>query len=319
MDPQTSLARLQATEARDGLVELLAAHALDTPISQLVDPGELARSVVVALRAAVADDTARDRIVELVKTTRHRLAAVDDTPRAWVPPEAMEPLQQLVATPWSPSEELTYRLINHAALRTMLREVLSGSLERFTSKMRNLDQGMLGGLGGRAVKRGRGLLGAASSLVSAVKDEMESAFEGRLKEHLGQATDEAVRTIARWISDPAHADALGSMRVSALEALLDTPVRALAAEGDAFDPGELADVVLAAMRQVAARDDLESLITSELASAVEALGDGTLGTWLEDLGLREPWLAAARPLVERQVEAITRSERFEAWWLSLHS
>jgi hypothetical protein len=288
-------------------------------VRELLPPAWIAGELVRGLRSATATPTAREAVVRRVEQARQQLRTIEQPVRTWLPPEVEPPARELLALPWSPSEELTFRVINHPALRALVREVLSASLTRFTERLRNLDQGVLGGLGERAMRRGKGLFGGvAEGLMGAVRDEMGSAFDGRIKEHLGTATEEAVRAIAAWIADPAHADALAAMRLSAIDVVLDTPVRALAAEADGLSTDRVAEVVWRALTELAARDDLEPRLVT-LLTQVYALADHpTLGHWLDELGLREVWTdGAARFTTDRLVE-LTTTPAFEAWWHELH-
>jgi hypothetical protein len=322
----TALARLRIAESphRRELVDSILAHALARPWGDVVDADWVTDRLVASMSLAGHDPHLRALVVDVLEETRGRLSETTTPPRDVVPDEVIEAILAVSGQPWSPSEELTFRLINHSAMRSMLKEVLTAALTKFANRARTLDQGVLGGIGSRAVKRGRGLLGgslgnAAGNLVGAVRGEVEAALEGRIKETVTHATEDAVRTIARWLSDPAHADTLAAMRTAGANALLDTPTERLVAEADAFDVAELVDIVLGALRGMAARDDLREQIAPEVARAWQHLADRTLGEWLDNVDARDSWTEALAPVLDEELRQLFDTEEFAAWWQRLHS
>jgi hypothetical protein len=293
---------------------------LDTPLSELVPPEWLADRIAEGMLAVSRDHEARDAFVSRVNAQRARLAGQARPLRSWMPQEAHAPLRTLLSRPWSPSEALTLRIINHPALRSLVRDILKSTLTRFTSRIKSLDQGVLGGLGGRAVRRGRGLFGGvADGLVGAVREEMGAAVEGRIVEFLGTATEEAVRGIAAWVSNPDHADALAAMRLSALDVLLDTPLRDLSRETESIEAGELVDLVLDALREAGARDDLRTRLAEVTNLVLEQANHPTLRPLLEEFSILSTWEEAVLEWLSQRVVAIADSDDFATWWEALHA
>jgi hypothetical protein len=321
MHPDVALTRLQDPTGphATALAGLVLTDLLDRPLRDLVPPDWMAHRLVLGLRDATAEPTLRDAVIARIDQSRAHLGTLDRPVRSWIPPEVEPPARKLLSLPWSPSEELTFRVINHPALRALVREVLSASLTRFTDRLRSLDQGVLGGLGGRAMRRGQGLFGGvAESLVGAVRDEFGASFDSRIKDHLGTATEEAVRAIAAWLADPAHADALAAMRLSALDVVLDTPVRQLTAEGEQLSTATISAIVWEAARELAARDDLEPRLVQVFSEALEVAHHDTLGGWLDELGLRATWTGAASDWLTARIVDVARSAAFAVWWEELH-
>lgn len=322
--PDRTLARLRDPDdpALSELAALVGRHVAARPLVDAVDAPRLAAHAATALRSLATDD-ARDHLVSRLDEERARLGAETRTPRAWMVPEVDGPLRELLSEAWVPSEDLAYEVINHEALRSMLREVLKGALTRFAGGMRTLDQGVLGGLGGRVARKGAGLLGGVASraegIAQAMKDEVEQRFEGRIKETLGQTTDEAVRAVAAWVSDPAHAAVLASLRVSVLDTVLDTPVGELIGEFDELDTARLVAAVWGGLEAAAARDDLEAELQERIEQTVSVWGDETVGAWLDDLGLRASWDEAIVELMTAEMRPLVATEEFGTWWQALHS
>lgn len=305
------------------LAVLVADHVAARRLDEVLDSARLASAAADALRALAADDEARRRLVTRLEAERADLKATREPLRTWAVAELDATIRELLAVPVVPSEELTYRVINHEALRAMLREVLQGTLTRFVDGVRSIDKGVLGGLGSKVASRGRGLLGgvgaAAEGLMGAVRDEVGARFDTSIRDSLGHATDEAVRAIARWVADPAHADTLARMRVSVFDVLLDVPVGDLVGEADAVDLDAISRTVWRGLQAAAARPDLEGVIHDAIAQARERRGDDTLGAWIDTLGLRDRWRDAARDLAADELRALVATPAFEAWWAALHA
>lgn len=315
-----ALARLRSPSdpALGSLARLVVDEALTRPASELVRPAELAPILSRALKEAAGSAGLRAGLVARLTTLRTQ-AARDRRPLGdRLAPEARAAAAALLALPLSPSPDLTYRLINHEALRTLLREVLQGTLARFASGMRAVDQGALGGLAGRVAARSRGLLGAAEGIVGAVRGELESAFEGRVKDFVSGALDEAVRSVATWLSDPAHAPLAAGMRVSILDVLLDVPLGDLVSEADELGTDAVVDAVLAAVRQVAERPDLTTDVERALAEALAPWSEERLEAVLTDLGLAEAARQGAVSAFEPLLREVAGTEAFAEWWQQLH-
>lgn len=317
-----ALARLTSEDdpALAQWVGLLIDHLLDQPAAALLPGQALAISLATAIQhLAVGPDPLTD-------PARQWLQRQTDDPRSLrerLPdglPQVAEPLLQV---PWTPSEAMVLNLLRHDAARDLVRETLAETLQAFATRARSLDDGVLKGIGGRALQKSRGWLGqvgsAAEGLVGAVSREVEQALEARIKEFLQGATDEALRSIARWMADPRHAPALAQMRVSAWHQLIDAPPASLMGSHPDVDPVDaLAQAVRDGLQQLASRPALTDDLASLLEEARGALSDVRLRDWLPDdtAPLLHDTLQAAFLPAFREV---TRSEDFANWWMELHA
>ena len=326
-----ALQRLQDPDgaALRDLAELVVAEATATPLKAIASPRWIASQLATALEALTHGDTARDWARDTIVKQRQRWADEDRAVRTWFPPEADEPLREMLARPWSPDADLIHQLIDQPAMRSLIREVLTGTLTRFGKRLRSGDS-RIGKFGARAARRGRGLLGKvpgsniagnlgglAENIVGTVAEEVEHQLDHRVKEHVADATAGVLRTIAQHIADPRHAKAFGDLRVSSLDILLDTPARRLAIEADKLHPEELVDVVLGALRAEAAAEDFVDRTEQRVAAALDSAGDGTLGAWLDEVGLRQVWQDTTTELVAGRLKAVVRTPGFESWWRGL--
>lgn len=322
---QAALAKLRDAQdgALVGLVGLAVDEALRVRLREAVDSGALADRLTQAVSSAASDPGLRERLLTRLSAERARWRSERQSARHWVLPPVEAPLRQVLAQPWSPSEKLALRVSDHPAVRAMLRDVLSGTLARFAGGLKALDGGVLGGLGGRVARRGAGLFGGlgdlAGGLVGAVKDEFEAAVESKVKESVGQATEEAIRAIAAWAADPKQAAALAALRVSLLDVALDTPLGDLLGELDEVPDAALVDAVLQGLRDASARPSLHADLRQVLDEAVAAWGDESLGALAVDLGLQAHLRDALVDLGTPHARTLVNSEAFATWWAQLHS
>jgi hypothetical protein len=326
MDPAAAraLERLRdpSGEALFELARLVVEESTATPLRELATPRWIASQIATALEAITQGDVARGWVDRKIEEGRARWKTEDRPVRTYMVPEAEDPLRTLLSRGWSPDEALTFRVIDQPAMRNLVREVLEDTLTRFQQKLRALDKGSLGGLGVRAARRGKGLLGGMAhnlgglteNLVGAVTEEFEHQIQARVKEFVSTSTGEALRSIARHVSDPQYARAFGELRLSVLDVLLDTPIRELAAEADKLRPEELVDVVVGALRALVNEPDFVDRTTERVAAVLESAGDGTLGAWLDEVGLREVWSQTTTDLVAARLRAVVQTEAFVGWW-----
>jgi hypothetical protein len=154
-------------------------------------------------------------------------------------------------------------------------------------------------------------------LMGAVAEEVEWQLERRVKEFVGGATSEALRTIARHICNPDHAESYGHLRVAALDVILDAPIKDLISEADKMKPEEMVDVVVAALKSAVSEDDFVDRTADRVETILDEAGDGTLGAWLDEVGLTDVWSETTTEFVTARLQAVVDTEGFEQWWIEL--
>lgn len=320
-----ALERLRAPDAAAlaALAALVVDETTRTPMKSLATPRWLAGQVVAALEAGARGDLLRDWAKRRLHLEQSKLATETRTLRAFVPPEAEKPLRQLLGRQYVPSEPLLLRIIDQPAMRGLVRTVLADTVTRFRKRVSEVDSGLLGGLGKRAAARGRGLLGGlggmAENLVEAVKEEVDLAMDGRVRDFLTGATAEALKTVARYLADPTHAGQFGEMRLAVLDVLLDTPLRELSDEADKLEPEVAMDVVVGAVRSMLAQPDFRDQLEARITTVLDEVGDGTFGAWLDEVGLTQVWRETTTELVRDRLVAVVKTEAFTGWWTDLHA
>lgn len=322
---QRALARLQADDgaALQELARMVVDEATETPLASIASPRWVASQIEAVLEAAVRGDQVRAWVDRRIAAERERWGDDQRPVRTFVAPEAEAPLRDLLGRAYAPDEALVYRIIDQAALRGLVKAVLTDSMARWRKKVGDVDKGVLGGLGKRAATKGRGLFGnlgsMAENLVESVKEEVEMTFDVKVPDVTHNANQEAMRAIARYIADPAHAEAFGEMRLQILDVLLDATVGELIAEADKLGPEEIVSVVVGAVRAALQSEGFTERTEARVAKVMEEAGDGTFGAWLDEVELRAVWADTTTELVTERLKAVVHTERFLAWWAALHA
>ena len=326
LDPlaQLALDRLRDPDgdALAGLARLVVEETTATPLKALASPRWIAGQLTTALEAGTRGDMLRHWVDRRIASERERWSTEERTPRSLVPPEAEEPLRKLLGRAYAPNETLMLRIIDQPAIRNLLRVVLTDTVAGFRKRAADVDTGVFGGIGKRAAARGRGLFGnvgrnlggMAEHLVEAVKEEVDWALDGRVKDFVQGAVTEAVRKVAHHLSDPAHQEQFAEMRLAILDVVLDTPIKDLANEADKMKPEDMVDVVVAAVRSAVSAEDFVDRAEERVAKLMEEAGDGTFGAWLDEIGLRQVWTETTTELVTERLRAVVTTDGFVTWW-----
>lgn len=320
----TALKRLRDPEdpALPTLARLMVDDTTATPLKAIVHPRWIASQLATALEAASSGDLLRTFVAERMERGFEEIRGHDEPAREWYPEEVDGPLREVLGHSWTPDAQFTLRILDHAAMRNLVAEVLTTTLTRFRARMGQLDGGLLSGGVKRAARRSRGLFGGvaelAETVAGVVKEEMEQGLDEKVREFVQTATGEALKVIADYIADPAHADAFADLRVGILDVLLDTPVNELSGEVEKARPLEIFDVVVAGIRQTVKAPDFVDDTERRVQVLLDETGDGTLAAWLDEVGLREVWTASTTELLTQRLQAIVQTDDFEAWWADLH-
>jgi len=330
-DPERLVARLE-----QGWLGALADLCLDEVLARragdLLPASVLARHLAAGIRQAAARPDLRPWLAERLVALRSR--SLDpgpggrrfprgDTLRGHLPAELTDPLERLLAEPYLPDRALVLRLLDHDAMHTLIQEVLQAALVHFARKMRSLgpDGSLLKAGLGRAARLPPGLSrlrSIGSDVVSAVGSELEYQLEQRVSEHVSQAISAVLGQVATLLSAPERAATMGDWRAYGLRVVLDTELEAFAAEGRKLDPALAARALADGLTALARHPDLEARIEAGALDALAPWADRTLGSLLDDAGLRGAWRDAWREAVVTGAGPILRSPGFQAWlagWL----
>lgn len=325
---EKALKRLQEPDslALSELSSLVVAHVSSKPLREIIPPAWTAQQFKLSIEALTNGDQAKNWLQKEWHAAIERGLNEERHAGTWAPKEATELVREVLARPLQPSEELVERFLDQAAVRNMIKLVLEDAIRRFAQRAKRIDDGVLGGIGGKVARRGRslgkGLLGRrasdmAENLVHSVADEVEQAFERRIGEFLEGATQRSMKTIAREMSDPKNAEAMVQFRHAIFDAALSAPVKDWAKELDGLEMDEIAEVLQRNLNKWVNKEHFETQMTRQLNSVLDEAGDGSLRAWLEPLDLAEPWTNATTSLVRDHLQTLVQTDAFVTWWARL--
>ncbi|MEM6926036.1 MAG: hypothetical protein AAF602_03830 [Myxococcota bacterium] len=315
-----ALARLRDPNdpAATELAGLVAQQLRDVALSDLVPARRVAEVWAGGWRALASDDRLGPWLTEWIEALLSTAEQDRSTLREQIPVGGTEIAEALLRQPFTPGEDLLFRLVNQPALRGLVGYVLDDAVRAIGRRL---------GTGSPGDSRLRGLLRSvkdnlgdvASSIVDVVRDEVDGVLDGRMTQAVQAVTERAVRTLAAYVADESHDAAFAEMRGALVGELLDTPIPELAAEGRAFDVDRAVADVVSAVRGVAGRDDLVARIHADLERGLDLASGRTLGQELDVLGLDETWRALGTTLAEPAIRSLVASDDFEAFWQRLHA
>jgi hypothetical protein len=289
----------------ESLATLAIDHMLARPVAELVDPGWAARQMVLALEAVSAGAETEQWLAKRVADLRETVPAGTVGDR--MPDEIRRPLRDVVGRAYLPDRVLVGRLLDHAAMQRLLRDVLVGALRGFVAKLkapvpRPLSK--LRALGGKALQDG--VLGGLSH-------EIERQAEARIKDFVDGAVHGFVEQVADHVTAPEHASAYAAFRVHLVDTLLDTELAVFAHEFGKLEPEALVATGAATARALARREGFEAEIAAALRAATEASSGRSLGELLAEAGIREDWRREAEDQLVAQARNLVSSAAFRQW------
>ena len=304
--------------ALDRFAALAVEDLLGRPLHDLVASPVVAAALAGAVRRAAADPATAAglraesrRLATRAASPRHPRARL----RRRVPREIADPLRALLAEPWVPERDLVLRLIDHAAIHSLVQEVLLESVVGFARRIRSLAPERLPHLA-RAVRRAPALPGLSrlralgSGVVTAVGSEIEEHLEQRAREFVAQGIRSALVHVATLLTDPGRSGTLADWRAHVLDAVLDTNDAAWAREARKTDPDRVAGAVIEGLEGLAARPDLEATLGEALSRAAGPWAQGTLGERLAAAGLLDAFREAAVALLRERAAALVEAPAF---------
>jgi hypothetical protein len=292
----------------DGLVELVLNDLARRPIRELVDAEATAGLIGDSLRAAAADEDLEARL-------RDRIARAVDAGEdlgAEIPVEILDPVRDVLRSPWTADPALMRTLLDHRAVRNLTRDVLTDSLLRFGRSLRAMVSGAGGGgRRGRLRKLAGVATGVASVAAGAIASEVERQLEGRVRDVIDDAIARAMDRSVSYMSGRDAAADLGAFRAHAFDTLRRRTPAEVRADVDRLDREGLLEAVAEAIRAVAAWEGLDRHLAHRVRSGLDFLGDQSLGELLEAESPR--WRERlAGPLAER-ARAVVKGKGFTSW------
>lgn len=287
----------------DRFVDLLLDDLLDRPVSELFEPGWLARQLAGTAKAAAADPQVEGWIRARVQDARAR---VGEGPMA-LPPEIRAPLAEVLRRPYVPDREVVGRVLDHDAARLLLKQLFQDMLVGFARKLRPSMAAARGPLPGL-----RGLQKLGENVLGGLGHELEAQLEARARDFMDAGVQRLVEHLADLICDPKLVREYGDWRVHGLTVLLSTDRRRLAGELEKLDPDSLVATGAALVREVAASEALVAQLEGILRAAMDEAEGRSLRSLLG--GIEAHGVDMLRRVAVERARALVETPALEAWW-----
>ncbi len=310
-DPACQTKREPGPGSALALARLLVDHALAAPLEVLVPPSWGARRLAEGL-AELDTDRARQALEEVLRRTMEARRGVGDRPlREALPPGVATPLRTLARQAHVPRCAVMERLLDHPALREVLRAVLLDTLTLFAGRAGALlgDLSRLPGL-----ERFSGIVGLARGLGGAVVEAVTRRLEGRAAPFVDEALGRAMQVGIEVFSDPRRAGAMAEWQASVVDAILDLPVSVLAGEAERVDLERVSRSLVELGQALGRWEEGPAWIEGILRAAGGPLWQRSLGEVLEAVGLpAEAWRPAMEVHLTQRIEALLAEQGVRAW------
>jgi hypothetical protein len=302
------LARLESG-GLESLAKVVVDHLLACPIDELLDPHWAARQVVLTLESVSAGPHTADWLRRRIAEVRKQVP--EGTVRTRIPAEVVTPLRDVVGRTYRPDRALVGRLLDHEAMRRLLKDVLVGALEGFVRKIR------LPAAGASATKLNKlkalGERALHDSVLGGLSQELERQAQARIRDFVEDAVHSVVEQVADHVASAEHAQRYGLFRVHVVDALLDTELEVFARELDKLQPDDLVATGAAGARALAHRAGFQTEVEGVLRAAMTAAGGRSLGAILTEAGIDAGWRSEVEAQLVARGRALLETAPFRAW------
>ena len=291
--------RLTGDAARGDFVRSFAnayEHVLSRKVRELVHPSALSS----LLTDVVTADAVRGLAAPVVREVHRRAVSSLKADHArlgdYVPKEAREAIDALLARPDLLPEDLVHRVFDDEATEEVLRDVLYDALVEFNDSVNPFfAEWGLPGLLKRFMPIGSGTV---LKSIGAVRAEFDKRLEPEIRKFLLVFMRKSKSKIADLVVAKGADPKFVSLRRSVVRYFYERTLAELTGgvDDDARDHVDTAaeEIALEVLRREQPRERLRA----ELDRFVEERGDATLGEWLSSIG------AVARPELERIAELL---------------
>lgn len=315
---QRALTRLRASDgAARALADLVVDDLLARDIEEMVDPADVAARSLEMLQGFAAMEDLEDTISERIHWWVGRLELEDGTLGDWLRGDAREQFLNLLGNPVEMDAGRTMEMLDHEAMRDLVRKVLRETLSNFARRLRTPipESKLLSGIGKRAAGVAKKRLEAVSNIgdgvVGAVGGQVERQMEKRIGDFVDSAVGGVLRRIAEHVVDPDRQEQYGKMRVAVAERVMETSCEGAARTIRQVDLDQVAGFVAADLREAAGDQRVQAWIEDIVAHEIE--GEGTLHDYLERRGLVEPWSDWTATVLAERTRALAETDAFAAW------
>lgn len=288
------------------LVNLVLEDLLERPLAELIDPQMMGDAVLTGLRSSLKNPGTKAWISTRLQSAVTQLKGDRQSLLRRVPRDAVEPVQDLLRRPYSPDAPMLRAMVDHSAMRNLMREVLTHSLTDFASLIKPPTKALGSG-------RLAQWAGAATVAAKMVGSEVERQLEGRIKVYVDGAISHAIGIAVDHVCDPKNAAEYGKMRSDMVDVALAMPVSTWGEELAKLEPSALVDDVHQILSAAAASEELEKELRGMVEQMVQEQGHLSARAFLEGSGLEESWRPPLETLMLSHTRHVVESDAFADW------
>ncbi len=290
------------------LAELIVDHALNLPLSRLLEPEAVAAQVVRALGSAGLREDLDGHAVPAAELERARVTRTGERVGDLVPEAVRAEIEARLGRPVKLPERLGEGLVDPGFIKELVAGVLTDTLQAFLERLP---------MGGGVGILGKGGGGGRGGIFGGIGRKVSGNVQRTLSEVARQGAERMKETVTQRLRRPESQEALAAMRHRAVERVMALTLAEVHALGDDPGPAVLARWAEATLRHNAARPELQEALAEHLEAALKRAGKETARHWLETHDLLEAVRAEAIARVAREVRALARGEALKGWLESL--
>ncbi|MCU0685816.1 MAG: hypothetical protein MUF34_26845 [Polyangiaceae bacterium] len=311
--------RMTSPRARDEWRDnfgAIAASLLALPVEALVPPARLARALDEALSAEAARSALAPLTRAALPAVLRALRAEPEVIGAFVPDEARQALDGLLARPGLVPERLVREVLEHDAVEAVMRDVLAEVLREFSEKVNPFfaDWGL------PAILRRWSPLaaGAVNKALEGVREEFNRRLEPETRRFLQAVTRRSLRSAADAAVAMQDGPKFVALRRHLAAWLLEQRFAELLVGIDAAGEAMLSSAAGPVQERLARHEALQKRRREALDAFFRTWGSKSAAELLGALGVEfRPDVAVVADLLWPAVEAALKSEPGRAWITSL--
>jgi len=287
---------------------------LSRSVGELVEPELLTERIVDGFVGVVKDPNLEGWVNDRVEEA---LAAIEgkESLRLSMSPDVVSATRSLVGREFHPNRELLMAVMDHEAVRAILRDVLMSTLSDFGQSLKIPPPPEENRSGGGRFGRLSGIVAQAQGVAANVGSIVERQLEGKIVSFVDGAIGNVIEsTVDNMVSDES-VEALAKWRLDLLETALDTDGDKVIAEVERHDVTALVKEVATLMRSVANWDGLTPAILTvlqEVSKEKRSAGDFLSGTSVE-----AEWRPQLEAVAVERAVVFVATEPFGSWLRSV--
>ena len=296
------------------LVTLAFDDLLSRSVGDLIEPSLLTKRIVDGFVGTAKDPNLEqwlnDRITEA-------LAQIEGgkTLRGTISEEVVESARSLVGREFHPNRDVLMAIMDHDAVRSIMRDVLMSTLSDFGQSLKIPPPSPTTDRGGSRFGRLSGFVAQAQGVAANVGSIVERQLEGKITSFVDGAIGNVIESTVDNMVANESVEALAKWRIDMLEQALDTTGEKLKEEVERHDTKAMVSELTLLLRSLAGWDGL----TPAILSVLEKVSDEhrSASDFLNGTTLESEWRPQLEEVaVERACEFVL-TEPFGAWLTEL--